>query len=110
MEINRNQWFMFGIVLLFIGLQLKLVDSFVLNDRVSQKIAERTSQASESSNPFPTFLTTVAPVPRKVISPPDWLGFAVLSIGAVVVFDDVGAAAAGDGVVAGAARQHHGVG
>jgi hypothetical protein len=31
MEINRNQYFLAGIVLLFVGIQFRLVDSVTLN-------------------------------------------------------------------------------
>jgi len=96
MDINRNQWFMIGIVLLLLGVQLKLVDSYVLNERVSQKIAERSGNPVASPSPFPRFLSTVSPTPRKVIEPPSWLGWAVLSVGAVVTLHSLAMKKPGD--------------
>ena len=46
MEFNRNQFLILGVVLLFIGLQLKKVESFTLNERASRLIAERFPGAS----------------------------------------------------------------
>ena len=42
MEFNRNQYFMIGLVLLFIGIELRVVDSFVLNERSSRRINSST--------------------------------------------------------------------
>ena len=38
MDIDRNRYFMFGVVLFLLGLQFRLVDSFVLNDVHGHKI------------------------------------------------------------------------
>ena len=41
MEINRNQYFMIGLVILLLGLQIRMVETYVLNERCSKFIAER---------------------------------------------------------------------
>ena len=36
MEINRNQWFMIGLVILALGIQFRMVQSFVLNEKATE--------------------------------------------------------------------------
>ena len=43
-EINRNQYFLAGIIILLLGVQLKFVDSYVLNEKATQIIAKRMSK------------------------------------------------------------------
>ena len=86
MEFNRNQYFMFGLVLLFVGIQFRLVETFVLNEKTSRFIAERVQPAvagaDGSSRPF---LPAVGPAPRRTVRPPQWLGWALMSIGSVLI-------------------------
>ena len=44
MEFNRNQYFMAGLVVFLLGVQLRLVDAFVLNERATQFLAQRMQQ------------------------------------------------------------------
>jgi hypothetical protein len=86
MEFNRNQFLILGVVLLFIGLQLKKVESFTLNERTSRLIAERLAgTASDPDGTMRPFLASVGPTPRRTIHPPDWIGYAFLSVGAVCI-------------------------
>jgi hypothetical protein len=39
MEFNRNQYLLTGLIILAIGLQLRLVDTFVLNEKATQFLA-----------------------------------------------------------------------
>jgi len=84
MELNRNQFFMAGLVLLFLGIQFRLVDSFTLNDKATRFVVNRIQDKSAAPNPV-TALSSSATLPRKVIRPPEWLGYALLSIGSVLV-------------------------
>ena len=86
MEINRNQWFMAGLVLLLLGIQLRLVDSFVLNAEFTQVLAEGTGNSVAAADtttslmrPFQSALPD-----RKTVTPPEWLGWALLSAGLVL--------------------------
>jgi hypothetical protein len=81
MELNRNNWFMIGLLLLFLGLQFRAVDTFVLNEKTSRFLAERVRPAVAETG----FLASVGPTPRKSIKPPSWLGFAMISVGSVLV-------------------------
>ncbi len=90
MEINRNQYFLAGIVLLFVGIQFRLVDSVTLNEPTSRVVAKRLAKASteDDSAPSPVLASSTGgttSTSRKVIRPPKWLGWAFISVGAVLV-------------------------
>jgi hypothetical protein len=80
MEFNRNHYFMAGLVFLFLGIQLRLIDSYVLNEKVSKLVAPKTSATSTG-----LLLPAIGPTPRKVIRPPQWLGWALMSVGSVLM-------------------------
>ncbi len=39
MDLNRNQFFMGGLVLLFLGIQFRMVDTFTFNEKVTRFLA-----------------------------------------------------------------------
>ncbi len=82
MEVNRNQYFLAGLVVLFIGLQLRMVESYVLNERASRFIAERVPALGDSDS---TLMPAAGPTPKKTLKPPTWLGYAVISLAAVLI-------------------------
>lgn len=82
MELNRNHYFMAGVVLLLLGIQLRLVDSFVLNEQATKIL---TPQASEGLMSIRPVLQSVSATPRKVVKPPESLGWALMSIGSVLI-------------------------
>ena len=84
MEFNRNQWFMIGLVVLAIGIQLRLVDSYVLNEESSRFIEERMNKSQNPNQFRMPVLSTAMPVARKKIEPPKWVGWAVLSAGIIL--------------------------
>ena len=88
MEINRNQWFMIGTVVLLVGLQFRAVNAYVLNEETTKFLAERAVKAEQTSPESSIFssppaVTSLAD--RKVIQLPDWSGWCLLSVGAVLV-------------------------
>lgn len=86
MEINRNQWFMVGVIVLALGLQFRLVDSYTLNQRTTQFLAEQAGKPHEKTYfGLQQMLPSAGPQVRKVVRPPDWLGWALVSAGAVLV-------------------------
>ena len=85
MELNRNHWFLIGLLLLFLGIQFRAVDTFVLNEKASRFLAERVRPAVSNTNGLTNFLASAGPIPRKSVQPPPWLGFALISIGSVLV-------------------------
>ena len=86
MEINRNQYFLFGLVLLLVGLQVRMVESYVLNEKASRFVAERlTAVVANADGTVRPFVPAMGPTPRRTVRPPVWLGYAVISFGAVLI-------------------------
>ena len=91
MDITRNQYFLGGILLLFLGLQFRLIDSIDLTAEFTQFLAERTGHPVASVSAATQSLTqTEKPVVKKNVRPPDWLGWAMLSAAAVLVLHSWG--------------------
>jgi hypothetical protein len=85
-EINRNQYFMLGLVLLLLGLQVRSVENYVLNEKASRFVAERLTPAiSDADGSVRSFMPAAGPIPRRTLHPPVWLGYALMSTGAVLV-------------------------
>ena len=76
-----------GAVLLFMGAQLRLVDSYVLTPKASQFVASQLHSSVEARRYDPSYMYSVGPYPEvaKTFTPPRWMGWACLSIGAVMV-------------------------
>jgi hypothetical protein len=84
MEINRNQWMMIGLVVLALGIQFRMVDSFVLNEKTTEIIAKRLNKTDTVATTFMPGLVSSAPASHRVIKPPRWLGFMMISVGVVL--------------------------
>jgi hypothetical protein len=89
MEFNRNQYFLAGLVIFLIGIQLRLVDGFVLNERATQLLAQRMQamrgQPVASAGESTTLLASMPPGHTHRISPPKWLGWSLVSFGSVLI-------------------------
>ncbi|MBI3838546.1 MAG: hypothetical protein HY288_11520 [Planctomycetia bacterium] len=86
MEFNRNQYFILGLVVMLLGFQIRMVETFVLNEKASRFLAERMAAAvADADGTVRPFLPAVGPTPRRTLRPPTWLGFALISVGAVLV-------------------------
>jgi len=88
---NRNHFFLVGLVLLYVGLQFRFVESFVLNDKSSKFLAQKFGSAEASGvlnitqaaqRLFPASVSTSS---TRSVTPPEWVGWALLSIGSVLV-------------------------
>jgi len=84
MEFNRNQFMMIGVVLLLLGLQLRTFESCTLNPKTTQFLASRFSDSASSAATNTLFATNSSAV-RKVVRPPSWLGWSLMSIGSVLI-------------------------
>ena len=88
MDINRNQFFLIGLVVLFLGLQLRFVDTFVLNEQSTRFLAKQSAKAEEAkggwSLPMAMAAETPVPIQRKRIKPPSWLAWSFISVGLVL--------------------------
>lgn len=84
MELNRNQYFFLGVVILLIGLQVRMVSAYVLTDEATRFLAER-SQKSRTEATMISFTSDLGALPNKVINPPEWLGWCLMSVGSVLI-------------------------
>ena len=82
MELNRNQFFFLGLVILLLGLQLRMVSTYVLNQESTKFLAERLHKPVQGQT---LSLAVDSSGSRQVIAPPDWLGWCLVSIGAVLI-------------------------
>jgi hypothetical protein len=89
MELNRNQYFMAGVLVLLLGIQFRTVDTFVLNERSTQIIAQRMNAWKQpqvaSAGSFPAMIAASGPIANHRLKPPKWLGWCLISIGSVLV-------------------------
>ena len=86
MDINRNQYFLAGLVLLLLGLQFRLVESVELTPRCVDFLGQHTNQLAilvNSTTETSAGLETKKP--EKTLHPPQWLGWALMSFGAVLI-------------------------
>lgn len=76
---------MLGVLLILLGIQFRMIESFVLNEPATRTLAKVT-QKSDLHQPdtMQSFLMQVYPKPTKRIEPPRWLGLAMITVGAVV--------------------------
>jgi len=89
MEFNRNHYFMLGVVILGLGFQFRTVDAYVLTDDASEFVAKQWQQAEVEEKRAPKAFITAAAAPapvvaRRTLKPPPWLGWAAISLGAVL--------------------------
>ena len=85
MSMYRNRYFLLGTLLILLGVQFRMIDSFVLNEsttRVLAKISKQTSIADNSA--MSNLMMQLNPKPMKRVEPPRWLGLALLAVGAVI--------------------------
>jgi hypothetical protein len=84
MEINRNQYMMLGLVVLAMGIQFRKIDSFVLNEKTTEVIAKRFKDTDTVTTAMVPSFATAPPPSKRVVRPPKWLGWMLISVGAVL--------------------------
>jgi len=97
MELNRNQFLFVAVFLVLLGVQFRMVASYVLSPQATRFLAER-AQASADPVGAMTGSTPALPatLPAKVVDPPDWLGWCLISVGAVLFFHSMTMGRPGD--------------
>jgi hypothetical protein len=85
MDLNRNQFFFIGLLVLLIGLQCRCVSAYVLNAKTTDFLAERTGNKPTGVAASFYNMTSGGGGPQKVVEPPEWLGWCLMSVGAVLV-------------------------
>lgn len=86
MELNRNHYLIAGLFLLLLGIQLRSVETYVLNEQTTRFLASKFSAPNSSQATMVKFMPTEGPnAPKKSIKPDDWIGWAMMSVGSVLV-------------------------
>jgi len=83
MEINRNHYFIVGIIVLLLGIQLRAVHTYELNEQTTQFLAKRSGKTQAAGNLL--FTSAQMTGARKTIEPPEWIGWMLVSIGSVLI-------------------------
>lgn len=86
MELNRNHYFFIGLLILFLGIEFRTVDAFVLNEKTTNFMADKLGRSPvEEGSALRTIFPAVGPLPRKTVRPPQWLGWCLMSVGGVLI-------------------------
>jgi hypothetical protein len=86
MDITRYHVFLVGTVLVLLGVELRLIDSFVLTPKATRFLAEQTGNpVAVASNTVGSLTGAEGPLPSKVIRPPEWMGWFLISVGSVLI-------------------------
>jgi hypothetical protein len=86
MDLNRNQFFLIGLVVLLLGLQLKMVDTYVLNAKATEIVAKRLPEKKPATfQQSQLYFAAQGPPGLRQVKPPKWIGYSLLSVGAVLV-------------------------
>jgi len=80
MDLNRNQFFFIGLVVLLVGIQVRYVSAYVLTPKATQFLAERTGQPPAGGSMFAGVMSGA----QKTLYPPEWLSWCLISVGAVL--------------------------
>lgn len=84
MELNRNHYIIIGVVVLLIGLQLRVVESYVLTPDATRWLTEHFGDtASQAVSGAAQAISGTGP--QQTYVPPEWLGWAAISLGSVLV-------------------------
>jgi hypothetical protein len=86
MELNRHHYFFVGLVLVFLGIQFRTVEAYVLNEKSTNFLADKLGRSPvEEGTMMRQFFPAAGPLPRKTIRPPEWLGWCLMSVGGVLI-------------------------
>lgn len=94
----RERLFLIGIIVLLLGMQFRRVESYTLTAPVSRVVQERMEKARGGASALAgikggldSYSTSLTSLPvlntggELTFSPPRWLGFSFVSVGAVMI-------------------------
>lgn len=86
MDWDRNRYFTVGVVLFLLGIQFRMIDTYVLNDSSTRALYRfaKNSQIANSGPNMTDIYMSASPSAKKSIQPPPWLGWAMLTAGGVM--------------------------
>lgn len=82
----RHRYFLLGILLVLLGVQFRMIDSFVLNEKATRVLAKVTQTKVASESTFGSWMSVVSGPPMKRVTPPRWIGLVMIAAGAVICF------------------------
>ena len=86
MEITRNQYYIAGLVLFLLGLQFRFIESVELTEHFARFIAERTDHPLINVSAQSPVLAPMANAAiNRMVSPPEWIGWLLVSVGGILV-------------------------
>ena len=87
MDITRNQYYLAGLVLLFLGIEMLYVESFTLTPEFTMFLAKQTNHPIASLNAATESLapSSGAVIASKTLVPPEWIGWSLVSLGSVLI-------------------------
>ena len=91
MDITRNQFFLAGLVLAFLGIEFRAIESIQLTQECTQLLARGTNHpALATTDTVDSLIGTNTKLPPKTVIPPEWVGYSFLSLGAVLILHSLG--------------------
>ena len=84
MSMYRNRYFLAGVLLVLLGIQFRMVDSFVLNESATRVLARVTKTSVADNSGMNSLMMSFYPNPRKRVDPPRWLGLSLIAVGAII--------------------------
>lgn len=86
MDINRNQCFLIGMVVLYLGIQFRMVETVEFTPEFTKILADRSGHPLAAASDLVTgILNQPTKLPPKVYRPQDWIGYSLLSMGSVLI-------------------------
>ncbi len=87
MQTNRGTLFLYGLLLLFAGLQLHFFESFTLTEQASKFYYEKIEPEAQQQS-FQGFFAASTPFSfgQKILKHPKWLCWPFISVAAVLIF------------------------
>jgi hypothetical protein len=88
-DINRNQWLVIGVLIFLIGLQLRAVSAYWLTEESTRFLAKQSAETAPARISLLTLNAVGSAAPKKVVQPPEWSGWCLVSVGSVVILQSL---------------------
>jgi hypothetical protein len=87
-KFNRNHYLLIGLILVFLGLQFRFVDTVVLNEPVSRVVRRQAHKPTQTLAFAGNFMTPPS-MQLHAVQPPKFIGWVLLSVGSVLVLQSL---------------------
>jgi hypothetical protein len=89
MDLKRHHFLLIGLLALAIGTEFRVVENFTLNEPTAKFLAAKLDRVKSGSAEELFVNTAGTPEPYRVLTPPKWIGWSLISIGAVLTFQSL---------------------